>query len=181
MKAQNAITTPIVGTLRNRFWIKPGGLLIIAALTLFGYIALSAHNTAPDVTFVKLDGQKIALRDLRGKVVIVNFWATSCTTCIGEMPQMTATYDKYRDQGLDFVAVAMSHDPPHYVLNYVRTRRLPFQVALDPQDTLAKAFGDVKLTPTTFVIGKDGAILKRYVGKLQFAEFHQLLEKALKV
>lgn len=178
METRNAII-PTVATPRNRFWIKPGGLLVIAALVLSGYIALSAHNTAPDVTFVKLDGQKVALKDLRGKVMIVNFWATSCTTCISEMPQMIATYDKYKNQGLDVVAVAMSYDPPNYVLNYARTRKLPFQVALDPQDTLAEAFGDVKLTPTTFVIGKDGAILKRYVGKLQFAEFHRFLEKAL--
>lgn len=179
MDAGTAIP-PTAAPPRSRFRIKSGGLFIIAVLALSGYIALSAHDTAPDVTFVRLDGQQIALKNLRGKVVIVNFWATSCTTCIGEMPQMIATFNRYKDQGLEFVAVAMSHDPPNYVLNYARTRKLPFQVALDPQDALAEAFGDVRLTPTTFVIGKDGAILKRYVGKLQFAEFHQLLEKALK-
>ena len=164
---------------RNRLWIKLGGLLVVAAIAVFGYSSLSARNSAPDVTFVKLDGQKLALKDLRGKVVMVNFWATSCTTCVAEMPQMISTYNKYKDQGLDFVAVAMSYDPPNYVLNYTETRKLPFNVALDAQDTLAKAFGDVKLTPTTFVIGKDGSILKRYVGEPKFAELHQLLEQAL--
>lgn len=164
---------------RNRLWIKLGGLLVVAAIAVFGYSSLSARNSAPDVTFVKLDGQKLALKDLRGKVVMVNFWATSCTTCVAEMPQMVSTYNKYKDQGLDFVAVAMSYDPPNYVLNYTETRKLPFNVALDPQDILAKAFGDVKLTPTTFVIGKDGSILKRYVGEPTFSELHQLLEKAL--
>lgn len=164
---------------RNRLWIKLGVLLVVAAIAVFGYSSLSARNSAPDVTFVKLDGQKLALKDLRGKVVMVNFWATSCTTCVAEMPQMISTYNKYKDQGLDFVAVAMSYDPPNYVLNYTETRKLPFNVALDAQDTLAKAFGDVKLTPTTFVIGKDGSILKRYVGEPKFAELHQLLEQAL--
>jgi peroxiredoxin len=174
MEAKTAATAP-----RSRLMLKLGGIAVVAAVALFGYTSLSAHNAAPDVTFVKLDGQKVALKDLRGKVVMVNFWATSCTTCVGEMPQMISTYNKYKAQGLDFVAVAMSYDPPNYVLNYTETRKLPFQVALDPQDTLSKAFGDVKLTPTTFVIGKDGTILKRYVGEPQFAELHQLLEKAL--
>jgi len=163
----------------GRLGLKLGALAVVAAVAVFGFTSLTARATAPDVTFVKLDGQKIALKDLRGKVVMVNFWATSCTTCVGEMPQMVATYNKYKDSGLDFVAVAMSYDPPNYVLNYAATRKLPFKVALDPQDTLANAFGDVKLTPTTFVIGKDGTILKRYVGEPQFAELHQLLEKAL--
>jgi len=98
---------------------------------------------------------------------------------VHEMPQMIDTYNRYKDKGLDFVAVAMSYDPPNYVLNFTETRQLPFHVALDPQDQLAKSFGDVKLTPTTFVIGKNGAILKRYVGEPDFAELHKLLDSAL--
>ncbi|MBB5389939.1 MULTISPECIES: peroxiredoxin [unclassified Herbaspirillum] len=172
MPAQAAVS-------RNRLWIKIAGLAVVAAIAVFAYFKVSAGNAAPDVTFTRLDGQQVALKDLRGKVVMVNFWATSCTTCIGEMPQMIETYNKFKDQGLDFVAVAMSYDPPNYVLNYTETRKLPFQVALDTQDKLAQAFGDVKLTPTTFVIGKDGNIIKRYVGEPQFSELHQLLEKAL--
>lgn len=165
---------------RSSLMIKLAAVVVVAAVAAFTYFKVNAGNAAPDVTFTKLDGQRVALKDLRGKVVMVNFWATSCTTCIGEMPQMVETYNKFKDQGLDFVAVAMSYDPPNYVLNYTETRKLPFQVALDPQDTLAKAFGDVKLTPTTFVIDKQGNIIKRYVGEPQFAELHQLLEKALK-
>lgn len=164
---------------RSNLWLKLAGVAIVIAIAAFTFLKVNAGNPAPDVTFTKLNGEKIALKDMRGKVVMVNFWATSCTTCIGEMPQMISTYNKYKEQGLDYVAVAMSYDPPNYVLNYTETRKLPFQVALDPQDTLAKAFGDVKLTPTTFVIGKDGNIIKRYVGEPQFAELHQLLEKAL--
>ncbi|HTD05426.1 TlpA disulfide reductase family protein, partial [Undibacterium sp.] len=75
--------------------------------------------------------------------------------------------------------VAMQGDPPNYVLNYTETRKLPFDVALDVQGSLAKAFGDVKMTPTTFVIDKHGNILKRYLGQPSFPELHQLLDKAL--
>ena len=92
---------------------------------------------------------------------------------------MVATYNKYKDNGLEFIAVAMAYDPANYVLNFVETRQLPFTVALDVQGDLAKSFGDVKLTPTTLVVDKDGHIIKRYVGEPDFAALHQLLEKAL--
>ncbi len=164
---------------RQRTWIKAAAAVAVIALAAIGYLSVSTQKTAPDVTFTSLSGEKVTLHSLRGKVVMVNFWATSCTTCVHEMPQMVQTYNKYKDKGLDFVAVAMSYDPPNYVLNYAQTRNLPFKVALDTQGDLAKSFGDVKLTPTTYVIDRQGNIIKRYVGEPEFAELHRLLEKAL--
>jgi peroxiredoxin len=164
---------------QKRTWLKALMGLIVVVIAVIGYFSMAKTAAAPNVTFTNLKGQKIAMEDLRGKVVMVNFWATSCVTCVKEMPQMIETYNKYKDKGLDFVAVAMSYDPPNYVLNYTQTRSLPFQVALDTQGDLAKSFGDVKLTPTTFVIDKQGKIIKRYIGEPDFAEVHQLLEKAL--
>lgn len=151
----------------------------VAAVGVLGYTTLSSTKPAPDVTFTSLTGEKVSMQSLRGKVVMVNFWATSCTTCIKEMPAMVQTYNKYKDKGLDFVAVAMSYDPPNYVLNYAQTRNLPFKVALDTQGDVAKSFDDVKLTPTTYVIDKQGKIIKRYVGEPDFAALHELLERAL--
>ncbi len=164
---------------RNRTWIKVLGALVFVTIATIGYFSLFAKQSAPNVTFTDLSGNKITSESLRGKVVMVNFWATSCTTCVAEMPQMVETYNKYKGQGLEFVAVAMSYDPPNYVLNYAQTRKLPFKVALDTSGELAKSFGDVKLTPTTYVIDKQGKIIKRYVGEPGFAALHQLLEKAL--
>ncbi|MES2104675.1 MAG: TlpA disulfide reductase family protein [Pseudomonadota bacterium] len=156
---------------------------VIAAIALIAlavaFFSLSGKQQAPEVTFVNLKGEKITTQSLRGKVVMVNFWATSCETCVAEMPHMVETYNKYNKQGLEFVAVAMNGDPPNYVLNYTETRKLPFDVALDVQGNLAKAFGDVKMTPTTFVIDKHGNILKRYLGQPSFPELHKLLDQAL--
>jgi peroxiredoxin len=163
----------------NRTWLKVLGAIAVIAIAAIGYFSLSTQKAAPPVTFTSLSGEKVSMQSLRGKVVMVNFWATSCTTCVHEMPQMVETYNKYKGKGLDFVAVAMSYDQPNYVLNYAQTRGLPFKVALDVQGDLARAFGDVKLTPTTYVIDKSGNIIKRYVGEPEFAELHQLLETAL--
>jgi peroxiredoxin len=157
-------------------WIKPAACgAVLLALAGVGFAAFQQQPQAPDVTFISLTGQKISSQSLRGKVVMVNFWATSCATCVKEMPQMVETYQKFKDQGLEFVAVAMSYDRPDYVLNYAATRQLPFKVALDSGGDLAKQFGDVAMTPTTFVIGKDGKILKRYLGEPDFASLHALL------
>lgn len=165
----------------KRAWLKAAGAVAVIAIAAASYFSVSSAKPAPDVVFTSLEGEKISMQSLRGKVVMVNFWATSCTTCIKEMPAMVETYNKYRDKGLEFVAVAMSYDPPNYVLNYAKTRNLPFKVALDTQGDIAKSFDDVKLTPTTYVIDKDGRIIKRYVGEPDFAALHQLLDKALKV
>ena len=159
--------------------LKLAACALVIAIGAGVTFSLNAAKAAPEVTFVNLQGTKIALSSLRGKVVMVNFWATSCATCIKEMPQMVDTFKRYHDQGLDFVAVAMTYDPPSYVLNFTQTRQLPFTVALDPQSSLAKAFGDVSMTPTTFLIDKQGKIIKRYVGEPDFPALRRLLESAL--
>ena len=167
-------------TAPTRSWIKPAVIgALVLALAGAGYASITSSVAAPSVTFIGLNGEKISTESLRGKVVMVNFWATSCTTCVKEMPQMVETYNKFKGQGLEFVAVAMQYDAPNYVLNYTETRKLPFKVAMDTGGDIAKSFGDVALTPTTFVIDKQGKIIKRYVGEPEFASLHKLLAKAL--
>ena len=149
-----------------------------AALFLLG--ACGQRPPAPQVTFVSLAGETITTGGLRGKVVLVNFWATDCAVCAKEMPDMVRTYNRYRDRGFEFIAVAMKHDPPHYVVKYAEANRLPFKVALDPVGELAQAFGNVKLTPTTFVIDKRGNIVLKITGEADFARLNALLEEKLK-
>lgn len=147
--------------------------------SLAGLAGCGGAQLAPESTFVLLDGSKKTTADLKGKVTLVNFWATSCVTCVGEMPKVIATYDKYKARGYDTLAVAMSYDPPSYVVNFAETRKLPFKVAIDNTGSVAQAWGDVKLTPTTYLVNKQGQIVKRYVGEPDFAELHKLIEKLL--
>ena len=157
---------------------------IVAALAIgigaaLSWQAFRTNEPAPAVVYTLLDGKQQRLDALRGKVVVVNFWATSCTTCVKEMPSLVATHDKFKSRGYETVAVAMHYDPPAYVANFAETRKLPFGVAIDNTGGIAKAFGDVRLTPTTFVINKRGEIVKRYVGEPDFERLHALVEQLL--
>ena len=157
--------------------------IVFASALALGALASLAGcggaQAAPESTFVLLDGSTKTTADFRGKVVLVNFWATSCVTCVAEMPKMISTYNKYKGRGYDTLAVAMSYDPPSYVVNFTETRQLPFKVAIDNTGAAARAWGDVKLTPTTYLVNKRGEIVKRYVGEPDFAALHQLIEKLL--
>jgi len=151
-------------------------LVVASAVGLYG---CSSVRAAPESTFVLLDGSKKTTTDLKGKVTLINFWATSCVTCIAEMPKIVSTYNKYEARGYDTLAVAMKYDPPSYVVNYTETRKLPFKVAIDNTGAVAKAWGDVQLTPTAYLVNKRGEIVKQYVGEPDFAALHLLIEKLL--
>lgn len=137
------------------------------------------RDAAPPSTFVLLDGSTTTTADLKGKVMLVNFWATTCVSCVKEMPMLVETHNKFKDRGYETVAVAMSYDPPAWVLNFAQSRQLPFKVALDNTGELAKNWGDVKLTPTTYLVDKEGNIVKRFVGEPDKDALHQLIEKLL--
>ena len=153
-------------------------VLALAAISL-ALTGCMNSSTAPESTFTLLDGSSLTTSDLKGKVALINFWATSCTTCVAEMPMLSASHEKFRGRGYETIAVAMSYDPPAYVVNFSESRKLPFKVAIDNTGANAKAWGDVKLTPTTFLVNKRGEIVKRYVGTPDFAELHRLIEKLL--
>ena len=154
----------------------------LVAISFWGLLVLygcSGAKAAPESTFVLLDGSKQTSVDFKGKVTLVNFWATSCVTCVADMPKLVSTHNKYKTHGYDTIAVAMRYDPPSYVVNYAETRELPFKVAIDNTGAVARAWGDVQLTPTSYLVNKRGEIVKQYVGEPDFAALHQLIEKLL--
>ncbi len=152
------------------------------ATTAAGWLAIVRHTApepAPQVDYILLDGQKLNTAQLKGQVVLVNFWATSCAACVAEMPEIMATHEKFSHRGYQTLAVAMAYDPPAYVADFAEKRKLPFGVAIDNTGNIARGFGDVKLTPTSFLINKRGEIVKRYVGAPDFAALHTLVEQLL--
>lgn len=149
------------------------------ALAAAGLLVLMQKPQAPAVEFVTLQGETITTADLRGKVVLVNFWATTCTSCIKEMPKLVATYEKFSARGFETIAVAMDYDPPAQVRTYVARTALPFKVALDTGGGIALGFDGVRLTPTTFLIDKRGRIVHKYLGEPDFERLHALLDELL--
>ena len=150
---------------------------LLSAMVLVSIHAISPFSIkAPDVTFTTITGKKIALKELRDKPVIVTFWATDCPGCIKETPDLIDLYTQYHKQGLEIIAVAMYYDPPNHVITLTEDLHLPYNVALDLQAEHAHAFGDVQLTPSTFLIDPDGLIALKITGAFDLAEMKTRVE-----
>jgi len=153
--------------------------LIALVLLVFLGLQINHQSSAPNVVFTTIDGVKIPMASLKGKVVLVNFWATDCASCIKEMPQLTSTYNQFNQKGFAVIAVAMPYDPPEQVLNYVKQKKPPFPVMHDGLSEMSQKFGDVNVTPTTLIYNKQGFLVQRTLGILDFNALEQLLEKEL--
>ena len=146
--------------------------LVLAMLT-----GCSRVEQAPAVAYTLLDGRKSDLAALRGHVVLVNFWATDCAPCVEEMPAMVANWRRFSPQGFETLAVAMHYDPPALVSDFAQARALPFGVVIDNTGEIAARLGDVQFTPTSLLINKRGEIVKRWVGKTDFAAIAPLIAR----
>lgn len=166
----------IFTSLAQRRFIIPAVILGLLAVLAF---MLTQKTQAPEVTFTTLEGKSIRMAELEGKVVLVNFWATDCPGCIAEMPGLIKTYNDYKPRGFEVIAVAMEYDPPSQVLTYTQKNALPFPVMHDSYGEMAKKFGNVQLTPTAFILDKQGNILRKVIGELNFNDLHQLLDEKL--
>jgi peroxiredoxin len=157
---------------------------VIGALLAFffgGYVihVLTAPTPAPAVTFSTLSGEKMNLTEQKGKIVLVNFWATTCGYCVYEMPNLVETYNRFRDKGFEVVAVAMPDDSADDVIGYTRKHGLPFPVALDAMGEANQAFGRVQATPTSFLIDKSGNIVENRRGGPDFDQLNAYLKQQL--
>lgn len=146
-------------------------------------IALSTHLSmqavaSPTPTFTTMEGQQIRLSDLRGKIVLIHFWATSCGICLAEMPDLIQTYQQYRKRGFEVIAVAMHYDQPGDIKAYARKQSLPFPVVFDQDGNLAREFEQVSVTPTTFLIDGAGRRISKTVGIIDFGKLRAFLESA---
>jgi peroxiredoxin len=153
-------------------------LLLIALLGSLWFV-LGRPGRLPQVTYATLDGRLITPAELNGRMVLINFWATSCPGCVAEMPKLVDTYTRYHARGFELVSVAMAYDPPDHVVHFAQKNALPFPVALDIDGRIAMAYGDVQVTPTAFVIDQQGNIVRQVTGELDFAALHTLLEQKL--
>lgn len=141
--------------------------MLAAALTggaLWLSLSPAAVRQAPELTLTTLDGERVALRELRGHPVLVNFWSLSCASCIEELPLLRALYSQLAARGLEIIGISVPYDPPSHVLAMSRGMQIPYLLALDVRGEAARAFGDVQLIPTTFLISAEGRVVHRQTG-----------------
>ena len=146
-------------------------LITLFAVLILGSIAYlwmapSGAQQAPDVTLQLIEGKKLNLSRLKGKPVLITFWATSCPGCIKEMPHLVELYNELHSKGLEIIGIAMPYDRPDYVVEMVKRKKLPYLIALDLKGEAVQAFGNVSLTPTTFLIDDKGKIIKKKIGEM---------------
>jgi peroxiredoxin len=155
-------------------------VLGLAAVVVVGaWWSFLRPTPSPVVASTDLKGQLVSTNALRGKPYLVNFWATSCITCVKEMPDLIALHEEFAAKGFQTVAVAMSYDRPDFLNQFVQDRKLPFLVIHDLDQAWAKAWGDVAVTPTTFIVDRKGYVTRRYVGEPDFDALRQWLKEEL--
>ncbi len=135
------------------------------------------HAVAPDFSLQDLNGQPLDLASYRGKVVLLDFWATWCTPCRGETPHFVEFQNKYREQGLQVIGISMD-DGPKPVRAFYEEFKMNYPVALG-NEKVAEAYGGVLGLPVTFLIDRDGRVATKYVGEVQMTVLEQGIKTLL--
>jgi peroxiredoxin len=135
---------------------------------------------APDFVLPRLNGAAVPLSDYRGKVVLLNFWATWCPPCRAEMPSMEKLYQAYRDRGLEILAISADKSSKVVVESFVEARGLTFPILLDPANEVFAQYG-VRGLPTSYLLDRQGRIVSGEVGARDWSgkTARQLVERLL--
>lgn len=180
MKKYIAVLLVVWGTASQVLRADPVAAEVAKAFAEAGLPVLKDSVRPIEFTLPLLDnGTEQKLSALKGKVVFLNFWATWCGPCRTEMPSMETLYRKYKERGLDILAVN-SQEQQRNVASFIKTNKLSFPVALDRSGEVSMRYG-VQAIPTTYIIGRDGKIVSRITGSLSwdnpkiFAAFEALL------
>lgn len=123
---------------------------------------------APDFTFPGLDGKMVSLSDYRGKVVLVNIWATWCSPCVDEMPSMEKVYQKLEGEDFEILAVSIDSLGPDAVAPFMKKYNLTFPALIDSEGTIRITYRATGV-PESFIIDKNGILVKKIIGPLDWA------------
>jgi len=152
---------------------------IIGAL-LYVWLSPGGGNNAPALVLETTTGEKITLPDPDKQPVLISFWATTCSTCLKEMPHLIELYRDLHPRGLEVIGVSMYYDPPIQVVETIKRRNIPYPVVMDLDRRILTAFGmQSPLTPTTFLISPDGRIVLQKSGIIDMQHLRRDIETML--
>ena len=143
--------------------------LILLVLAVTGYFIFSGAScrAAPDVSMTNLNGNVIETLQRNNKPLLMTFWATTCSSCVKEMPHLVELQNRY-SQSIDIVGVAMSYDNIEHIHNIIKRRSLNYNIVFDQTGDIAQSFGGIRLTPTSFLISAQGQIVYQKIGDIDF-------------
>lgn len=152
---------------------------VLSILTIFVFMTVSSvlAKEAPDFTFKSLDGNKISLSDYKGKVVIVNFWATWCGPCIHEMPDLQKLYEKYNKDGLQILGLTVQ-SREQQIPGLLKRTGVKYPILLDAEPAVEK-YGPFNSIPQTYIINRDGEIVEEITGPRSFKQFEKKIKDLL--
>ena len=130
--------------------------------------AVRVGTPAPDFSFPDLDGKIVSLSDYKGKLVLLNIWATWCRPCVSEMPSMEKLYNKFKKEGFEILAVSIDIKGKKVVAPFMELHNLSFKALLDTQGTIQEIYRTTGI-PESFVIDKNGVIIEKVIGPLDWA------------
>lgn len=141
------------------------GMLVLGAVLILHFQDTSAADSeGVKFSFPGLDGKAINLEDYRGKVVLVDVWATWCPPCRMEIPGFIKLYDEYKDKGLVIIGISIDEDGIKAVKPFAEEFKINYPIALADGSDVTKVFGPIRGIPTKFLIDKDGKIVQKMVG-----------------
>lgn len=160
--------------------IRTYKIILLSALLLFARVASLGQKSSPtELTLKDINGRRIRLSDYRGKVVLINFWATWCPPCRAEIPDLIKLQRDYESRGLQVIGVTYPPQKLAEVLRFVRRAKVNYPIALGAKKTKL-LFSSSETLPMTIVIGTDGGIQDIIEGILLPEEFEQKIKPLLK-
>ena len=147
------------------------GILLLLAVS--GCSDEKSRSHAPDgsIIFSFIDGQKKQLYDYKGSWLLVNFWSVSCPPCFQEMPELSRLHDDKPSDDFAVIGIAMPYDRPDMILETQQQKNLSYPIALDIQGLANKAFGTIRIIPTSILLNPDGEIVWQHTGVITYDGF----------